>query len=1300
MATASTSCWRLQSSSTPPRRRSPRSAASRRRRRPTARASTARSPSARRPAPTASTRRPPTLRSAGPRRPGPRARSSGSGVGPYTFTVSRGAPNTDGTLTIQIAAGAINDAATNASSASAVLSWTIDTTAPSVTAFSCVPAATPSNSTSFNCSVTFSETPGTNGFDSTTSDVTVGGTSSAWTKGASSGSGVGPYTFTVSRGAPNTDGTLTIQIAAGAINDAATNASSASAVLSWTIDTTAPSVTAFSCVPAATPSNSTSFNCSVTFSETPGTNGFDSTTSDVTVGGTSSAWTKGASSGSGVGPYTFTVSRGAPNTDGTLTIQIAAGAINDAATNASSASAVLSWTIDTTAPSVTAFSCVPAATPSNSTSFNCSVTFSETPGTNGFDSTTSDVTVGGTSSAWTKGASSGSGVGPYTFTVSRGAPNTDGTLTIQIAAGAINDAATNASSASAVLSWTIDTTAPIISLVTPADGSSTNDTTPAFSGTAGTLTGDSATVTVKIYTGASVNPLNLVQTLTATRNGITGAYSVDSAALAEGTYTAQASQSDTAGNTGSSSANTFVVDTTAPIISLVTPADGSSTNDTTPAFSGTAGTLTGDSATVTVKIYTGASVNPLNLVQTLTATRNGITGAYSVDSAALAEGTYTAQASQSDTAGNTGSSSANTFVVDTTAPIISLVTPADGSSTNDTTPAFSGTAGTLTGDSATVTVKIYTGASVNPLNLVQTLTATRNGITGAYSVDSAALAEGTYTAQASQSDTAGNTGSSSANTFVVDTTAPIISLVTPADGSSTNDTTPAFSGTAGTLTGDSATVTVKIYTGASVNPLNLVQTLTATRNGITGAYSVDSAALAEGTYTAQASQSDTAGNTGSSSANTFVVDTTAPIISLVTPADGSSTNDTTPAFSGTAGTLTGDSATVTVKIYTGASVNPLNLVQTLTATRNGITGAYSVDSAALAEGTYTAQASQSDTAGNTGSSSANTFVVDTTAPIISLVTPADGSSTNDTTPAFSGTAGTLTGDSATVTVKIYTGASVNPLNLVQTLTATRNGITGAYSVDSAALAEGTYTAQASQSDTAGNTGSSSANTFVVDTTAPIISLVTPADGSSTNDTTPAFSGTAGTLTGDSATVTVKIYTGASVNPLNLVQTLTATRNGITGAYSVDSAALAEGTYTAQASQSDTAGNTGSSSANTFVVDTTAPIISLVTPADGSSTNDTTPTFSGTAGTLTGDSATVTVKIYTGASVNPLNLVQTLTATRNGITGAYSVDSAALAEGTYTAQAQPVRHSRQHRLQLGQHVRRRHHRADHQPGHPG
>ncbi len=104
---------------------------------------------------------------------------------------------------------------------------------------------------------------------------------------------------------------------------------------------------------------------------------------------------------------------------------------------------------------------------------------------------------------------------------------------------------------------------------------------------------------------------------------------------------------------------------------------------------------------------------------------------------------------------------------------------------------------------------------------------------------------------------------------------------------------------------------------------------------------------------------------------------------------------------------------------------------------------------------------------------------------------------------------------------------------------------------------------------------------LVDLAPPSISLAQPANGSTTGDSTPAFSGLAGTAPGDSSTVTVAVYAGASASGTP-VQTLTTTRSA-DGSFSVDAAALAEGTYTGQAEQTDAAGNIGRSGANTFTV---------------------------------------------------------------------------------------------------------------------
>lgn len=129
---------------------------------------------------------------------------------------------------------------------------------------------------------------------------------------------------------------------------------------------------------------------------------------------------------------------------------------------------------------------------------------------------------------------------------------------------------------------------------------------------------------------------------------------------------------------------------------------------------------------------------------------------------------------------------------------------------------------------------------------------------------------------------------------------------------------------------------------------------------------------------------------------------------------------------------------------------------------------------------------------------------------------------------------------------------------------------------------------------------------------PIVTLTAPANGAATNDTTPTLSGAASNTTGDNSTITIKIYSGSSATGTP-VQTLTTTRSGAT--WSKTASTLSAGTYTAVASQSDTSGNTGTSSANTFKIDTTKPTATSV-----SANNKT----GGTAGKIeSGDTLTFT-----------------------------------------------------------------------------
>ncbi len=768
-----------------------------------------------------------------------------------------------------------------------------------------------------------------------------------------------------------------------------------------------------------------------------------------------------------------------------------------------------------------------------------------------------------------------------------------------------------------------DWVAPTVTLTAPASDAQLGTATPTLSGAAGTASGDSTTVTVKIYSGSSATGTP-VQTRTA--SATTGSWSVAATSLADGTYTAQATQIDAGGNTGTSAAVTFDVDTTLPTPTVSTPT-GYVTSGA-PTVTGTASNGAHDSSTVTVEVLSGASV-----VRTLAATRTGVAWNVAV-TPSLADGAYTVRAKQADDALNVGTSAAQAFTVDTTTPAPTVTAPTAAQQLASSTPTLSGAAGTAAGDSATVTVNVYSGATAigSPVR-----TASPSGATGIWSTTPAALPDGTYTVQVTQTDAAGHSGQSAAITFDVDTTAPGPTVTAPSGSVRTLST---ITGTASNGIHDKTAITVEILSGASV-----VQTLAATRSGTT--WSVAAPSLSDGAYTVRAKQSDDAGNIGTSPALAFTLDTIAPAVSVLAPTAGQRLSSATPAVSGTAGTASGDGTTITVTIYNGTGTGG-TVAQTFTRTASG--GAWSGTSPALGDGTYTVQSSQSDAAGNTGTSTPVTFDVDTVAPAPTVTAPTGYTTT---LPTFSGSASNGTYDGSAITVEVLSGASV-----VATYTATRSGTAWSITAGSA-LAQGSYTVRAKQSDVATNTGTSAAIAFTVDTVAPAVTLTAPANGASTNNTTPTLSGAAGTAAGDGTTVTVKIYNGASTGG-TVAQTLTA--NGSTGAWSVAAGTLAPGTYTAQATQADAALNQGSSSANTFTVDTTAPVVAIIAPAAASTQTTATPTISGTAVALAGDLTAITVKVYAGATATG-TVLQTLSAT--AASGAWSVVPASLADGQYT-----------------------------------
>jgi hypothetical protein len=778
---------------------------------------------------------------------------------------------------------------------------------------------------------------------------------------------------------------------------------------------------------------------------------------------------------------------------------------------------------------------------------------------------------------------------------------------------------------SGTVTFRIDTSSPTVTLNQPPALS--NDSTPTLSGTAS----DVGTVSVHIL-NASTHAL--VATATATPAG--GKWSTSNeSALPSGSYTAQATQPSSLGNpAGVSGEVAFAIETNPPHVTLNSPAVRS--NVTAPAFSGTAS----DNTQVTVQVFKGSKAEGTVLA---TAAATGTGGAWSSSQAspALGNGQYTAIASQSSSLGNgIGRSAPVTFEVDTSSPTVTLNQPLTPS--NQTAPTFTGTAS----DSTTVTVKIYKGpkAEGTPVS-----TATAAGTNWTSTAASPALITGQYTAVAGQPSSVGNSeGKSAPLTFVVNTASPTVTLNQPLTPS--NQKALTFTGTAS----DSTTVTVRIYKGpkAEGTPVS-----TATATGTNWTSTATSPELSDGVYTAIAGQQSSVGNAeGKSAPVTFEVDTTSPTVTLVQPKSPS--NNTAPVFTGTAS----GKLPVTIRIYVGATATG-SAVSTATATVIGAGGAWSSGAAkpALAIGTttYTAVATQESPLGNlAGSSKEAVFTVDTTPPKLTLSQPAPLS--NDTTPSFAGTAT----DTTQVSIKIYAGVKAEGSVLA---TATATGTGAAWTSTTATPALGgkrqRYTAVAVQPSSIGNApGASNPVTFTVDAAAPTLTLDAPRAQS--NNPSPSFSGT----TDEATPVTVNVYTGASAGGTPVASAVAPVTSGEwnTGAIA---GALPDGRYTAAATQTSHVGNSAAETAPmSFTIDTVAPQVTLLEPADGSSGAGSAQLVRGSAGIASGDLAGVTVQLFSGSSIAPGQPpLQSILVT--SIEGAWSTTFVGLGSGSYTVRAQ-------------------------------
>lgn len=341
----------------------------------------------------------------------------------------------------------------------------------------------------------------------------------------------------------------------------------------------------------------------------------------------------------------------------------------------------------------------------------------------------------------------------------------------------------------------------------------------------------------------------------------------------------------------------------------------------------------------------------------------------------------------------------------------------------------------------------------------------------------------------------------------------------------------------------------------------------------------------------------------------------------VSPASGSATSDTTPTLTATyadpdagdTGTLEFEVCTVAVAAgatCTGSGGTAVAGGTSATGVANGSNGTFT-PTTALAVGTYHWHVRATDAAGATGPWSASWSVQVNTPPATPAhVSPSDSSATTDTTPTLTASYSDADGDSGTLEFELCTVA------LAAGTTCTGNGGTVVASGSSAsgiasgsngsfttgtALAAGTYHWHVRATDAVDLQSNWSASwQFRVHAAPDAPVHVSPADASSTSDTTPTLTashsdpdGDTGTLEFEACTVAVaagSTCTGSGGTVVASGSSPSGIASGSNGSFTVGTA-LATGTYHWHARATDAAGAVGPWSAS-WQLSVTAPSISM------------------------------------------------------------------------------------------------------------
>ena len=770
----------------------------------------------------------------------------------------------------------------------------------------------------------------------------------------------------------------------------------------------------------------------------------------------------------------------------------------------------------------------------------------------------------------------------------------DGDASVQVSVTTVNG-----NSASAGREYSVDATAPSVTINTIATDDILNATEAqsdlAISGTSTAEAGQTVIV--------SLNGKDYTTTVSANGSWTLNVPAADLAGLTDGSVTVTASVSDKAGNPASADHN-LTVDVTVPAVTIHTVAGDDVINvaehNQAQIISGSAtGAAAGDKVTVTIGGQTYTTV--------LDAAGNWSVGVPANVISGLSDGTVTVFVSVTDAAGNTGSGTHN-VTVDTGLPSVSFNAISDDNVLN---AVEKGQDLSVSGTSANLAEGTLVTVTLNGKNYTATTAADGTWSLTVPAADLTGLGQASYTLNATATNGVGNSVSSSAN-LLVDTALPTVTINTVAGDNVINAAEVAagqtLSGTvANAEAGNTVTVTIGGYSYTATVQNNLSWSVNVPSDVLT--------ALGNGSLSVTATVTNGHGNTGTGERE-IAIDANLPGLRVDTVAGDDVLNTIEHAqnliVSGSSdGLATGTALTVTV--------NGKDYAATVLADGTWRAAIPSTDVSAWPEGTVKISVTGDSAAGNP-------IIIshDVTVDLATVAISINALATDDViNAAEKGADLVLSGVTTNVEAGQTVTISLNGRIYTTTVDDSGNWTYTVPSADLAGLKDGDASVQVSVTNVNGNSASAGRE-YSVDATAPSVTINTIATDDILNASEAqsdlAISGTSTAEAGQTVTV--------SLNGKDYTTTVSANGSWTLNVPAADLAGLTDGSVTVTASVSDKAGNPASADHN-LTVDVTVPAVTIHTVAGDDVINvaehNQAQIISGSAtGAAAGDKVTVTI----------------------------------------------------------------------------